>query len=107
MWFHLGCLKPFPGEPEAEEILGADFFEVRPQIPEPFLRYLCIPIERGGLSGVAGNGKDQMWVRLEGKRSAFYDKKPDWYPGVSPDYFKEWEDTKLVYFYCPTCNRAI
>jgi hypothetical protein len=62
MWFHLGCSPSFPGVPEVVD-------EIRPEVPEPFLKYLPISMERGGPVG---------FFRL-----------------VSLDYFEAWEGHKV------------
>ena len=106
MWFHIGCLQHFPGEHKPEAILGLDFFKnrVRLPVPEPFLKYLLIPIERGGLSGLVGNGRDQLWIRTVWRDAI---ETPNWSEGVRLNYLKGWEEVTAVYFHCATCDRVI
>lgn len=102
MWFHVGCLGRFDGEPNLKRVLGHD---IQSTVPEQFLKFIQIPIERGGLSGLVGNGQSQFWAR---SRIGMDDViPPDWNLQVSQEYLKRCEGVKLVYFHCPTCDRVI
>jgi len=124
MWFHVGCLGRFDGEPNLKRVLGHD---IQSTVPEQFLKFIQIPIERGGLSGLVGNGQSQLWARsrigrgglsgLVGNgQSQLWARSrigmddvipPDWNLQVSQEYLKRCEGVKLVYFHCPTCDRVI
>lgn len=103
-WFHLGCLQRMTAEPSLEMILG---HRPHPSIVPQFIRLVSIPIERGGLSGIVGNGRVQLrareWVENGGKPPA------DWHQEIGEGHLEKLESfqLELIYFQCPTCDRAI
>ena len=83
-------------------ILG---YECQQAIGPSFLRFLSVPIERGGLFSVVGNGRQQLQTRKmasqDGVVLAF------WFKVIDAGYLKKCESTRLVYFQCPTCDQVI
>lgn len=85
-----------------EMILG---FECQQVASPRFLRFISIPIERGGLFGVVGNGRQQLQAR---KMAASDKVVPEfWFRNIDPGYLDKCESMKLVYFQCPTCDLVI
>jgi len=104
-WFHLGCLQKMEGKPSLEMLLG---HECHPRMSPHFQRFISIPIERGGLSGLVGNGRPQ----LQARELVSNGRKPpgDWLREIEEDYLEKQElvQLELIYFQCPTCDdRAI
>lgn len=64
---------------------------------------LRVPIERGGLSGLVGNGKMQIAVR------AMSTKPPgsEWSRKIDTNYVNQALGVGHAYFACPTCPRAV
>jgi hypothetical protein len=101
-WFHLGCLGSVEAEPTLHMILGYDY---RQTADPHILRFLSIPVERGGLFGVVGNGRDQVQAR----KMACNDRvvAATWFRDIDAGYVEKCESMRLVYFQCPTCDRVI
>lgn len=103
-WFHLGCLRRTEDKPSLEMLLG---HECHSRISPRFQRFISIPIERGGLSGLVGNGRPQLrareWIKNGGEPPA------DWFQEIEEGYLEKQESLQLtlIYFQCPTCDRAI
>jgi tartrate dehydratase beta subunit/fumarate hydratase class I family protein len=70
-----------------------------------FLRFLSIPIERGGLFGVVGNGRQQLQARKMANQNGVV--LASWFRGVNVSYLEKCESMRLVYFQCPTCDQVI
>ena len=73
-----------------------------------FQHFISIPVERGGLSGLVGNGKAQ----LQARQLVSNGRKPpgDWFLEIEDGYLEKQESVQLelIYFQCPTCDdRAI
>jgi hypothetical protein len=97
----LGCLSSVEADPTPHMILG---YECQ-QTVGPHLRFLSIPIERGGLFGVVGNGRQQ----LQARKMACDDNvvTATWLSDVDAGYFGKCESLKLVYFQCLMCDQVI
>ena len=79
--------------------------ECQQAIGPRFLRFLSVPIERGGLFGVVGNGKQQLQARKMASQNGVV--PASWFRGIDGGYLEKCESMKLVYFQCPTCDRVI
>lgn len=88
-------------QPTLEMLLGHEFHG---QMDPGFEYIISIPIERGGLSGIAGNGKQQLQIRELVKNGR--GPPEDW---VKEGYVDKQESLQLtlIYFQCPNCDRAI
>jgi cobalamin biosynthesis protein CobT len=65
-------------------------------------RFLSAPIERGGLFGVVGNGRQKLQARKMASQNGVV--LASWFRGVDAGYLEKCESMRLVYFQCPTCN---
>lgn len=79
-------------------ILG---YKVPKTLDTEFGNFICVPIERGGLFGVVGNGMVQIWGR-----SIMRDGKPipeNWFKQIDAGYLATIQRMKCAYFTCLTC----
>jgi|ERR1700683_5081646 hypothetical protein len=102
-WFHLGCLSCVEEELTLDMILGHGH-ECQQTLGTRFLRFISAPIERGGLFGVVGNGRHQLWAREIGCNGIV---TASWFKDVDAVYLEKCESMDMVYFRCPTCHRVI
>ena len=91
-------------KPTLGGILG---HECHPNLAPWFICFISTPIERGGLSGIVGNGRPHLqareWVQNGGKPPG------DWVQDIGEGYVEK-EDlllSHLIYFQCPTCDGVI
>jgi hypothetical protein len=91
-------------QPTLEMVLGHEFDG---QMDPQFKYIISIPIERGGLSGIAGNGKQQLQIRELVKNGR--GPAEDWVKEIGEGYVDKQESLQLtlIYFQCPNCDRAI
>jgi hypothetical protein len=89
-------------EPTLHMILG---YECQQTIGPHLLRFLSIPIERGGLFGVVGNCRQQLQARKMARNDGVV--AATWLRDVDAGYLKKCESLELVYFQCPTCDQVI
>jgi hypothetical protein len=83
-------------------ILG---YECQKTVGPHLLRFLSIPIERGGLFGVVGNGEQQLPARKMARNDGVV--AATWLRDVDSVYLEKCVSLKLVHFQCPTCDRVI
>lgn len=98
-WYHIGCCTGMKGAlPTLQQVLGED---QSPPLEEKGRRLLMVPIERGGLFGLVGNGQIQLAIR-----QTWWRKKEVW-EEVDLVYQELVEKTIFSYVLCPLCFRPI
>jgi hypothetical protein len=89
-------------EPTLRTILG---YECQQTADPQLLRFLSIPVERGGLFGVVGNGRQQLQARKMARNDRVF--VATWFRDIDAGYVEKCGSMRLVYFQCPTCDGAI
>jgi len=79
---------PFPGD-DIEELLSV----------------LMAPTERGGVWGISGNGRTQLWARERLNTPEGF--APGWIATMGLDYVRQVAETDFAYFSCPECATPI
>jgi hypothetical protein len=102
-WFHIKCIKRGRRQttPTLSDILT---FQLSPH-PKDLLRILMVPIERGGIFGLSGNGQIQLRVRREVQNSEGFNL--GWIDGMDSSYMEQVQQTDFTYFGCPSCVAVI
>lgn len=104
-WFHLGCLNS----------LTPDELGTLPSLPEALAgaaatnayegRLLSIPIKRGMLSGISGNGHQQIRARKRARHPGQVEFAEDVEDRINEDYIAGY--TSRSFFRCPLCQTMI
>lgn len=96
IWYHVGCVKPVEVEASipTEDIAGTSS---RDDVLESLLR---LPIERGFLAGIVGNGQVQLALRENAKKG-----RPFAEDAFNIRYLALFTGREM--YVCPTCQMII
>lgn len=99
-WFHFGCIKQWRGIPNTSQIVGV---ELPIDLPDLLRDLLRVPIERGGLFGVVGNGQVQIALRQMSTQPL----RLEWESNIDNQYVANVLGADHAYYACPTCTCVV